>query len=635
MKPLLLFILFGSLTYLYASAEERIQTTDELGTKKEKEFINDLMVPHRSFRNYILIGMDLNIPCIQVTCEKYSISNFQKVFNRKGALLNKDDNTDIQRNKNAASSGSNVLIIKFSKFTQFVKKFLTMVRDCNMKSYIVVIIDKESIEQLADFILENEMFNIFIVKKGTDSYLMDEICAYCAMNGHTIRYFNSWKYKRGFLQPLRYASSFKGSFFGADLKVGMRFTPLNIFPVPSHDGKPTFAGKDCWILMAIAKYLNFKPVFSVPKDGTACFPTPFGYTGFCKMLLNKEVQLVGFPWLIDYQNYKDFDPTAIYFQVSNCIVSANPPLDTAWGSMLFSVKPLVFGLLMASFVVVTLLLWIIPIVHPGLEQISLNYSTFQSFAVLCLEGTRAKELKCSQQLVLGIWMLACFFVISIIFGEITSIVASPQASRQFINNINDMREFNVSWITETLFPLDGVLMKNLPEMAPKRKYMGIKSALEYVLDHPLEYIYYYPKVVVEALVRQNFWNGLGKNPFHYSTERVTGEIPNYVTILQRKDSPYRDAMTQAMLYIEAADLLRGKYVQATTDILVRGSNITTEDHSEEELKIGFTIDNMIAVFTLLGFVIASATIVFIFEAAPYFILRLYRILKTKLFKKMS
>ena len=140
--------------------------------------------------------------------------------------------------------------------------------------------------------------------------------------------------------------------------------------------------------------------------------------------------------------------------------------------------------------------------------------------------------------------------------------------------------------------------------------MDVKEGLQYVLDHPLKYIYFYAKAGIEPYIRLYYWNGKGNSPFHISAP-VQGAYPYLITIIQRKDSPYRDKITQKTLEIDAAGLTH-KFNADMDDLLAKLSRVKEDVNSKEESTM-FGFHSLCAVFALLSVILVLAIASFVIE----------------------
>ena len=141
--------------------------------------------------------------------------------------------------------------------------------------------------------------------------------------------------------------------------------------------------------------------------------------------------------------------------------------------------------------------------------------------------------------------------------------------------------------------------------------MVLKSGLQYILDHPTEYIYYFPKVGADPVIRMDFWDGRGPNPFHFSPP-VLGDPGHRLTVLQRKDSPYRDAITQKLLDMEAAGLILNKFLPDTVEELAKLAKFKGKD-AEKDQFTPFSADNMTGILIIHSVGLLLSTFVFLIE----------------------
>ena len=156
----------------------------------------------------------------------------------------------------------------------------------------------------------------------------------------------------------------------------------------------------------------------------------------------REVDIAVFPVAVMYNSYHFLDPTDAYGVIYNRLISASPKVDA---SISVSIKPSILIAVGILCLVFTCLSLLIEVVQSKNDINTYVLIPIQIFAVLCLESTRYKFLNISRQMVLGLWIVFCFFVISNMFGEITSAVAVKKPNTKYINSPEDMKEQNVSW----------------------------------------------------------------------------------------------------------------------------------------------------------------------------------------------
>ena len=87
---------------------------------------------------------------------------------------------------------------------------------------------------------------------------------------------------------------------------------------------------------------------------------------------------------------------------------------------------------------------------------------------------------------------------------------------------------------------------------------------------------------------------------------LVGDIPWMLTILQRKDSPYRDSLTMDMLRMEATGLLRDKNIPDTMNIIGRSSKLyKSYQEKEQPLRVSVIRTMLIFLVTCLLLLILS------------------------------
>ena len=135
--------------------------------------------------------------------------------------------------------------------------------------------------------------------------------------------------------------------------------------------------------------------------------------------------------------------------------------------------------------------------------------------------------------------------------------------------------------------------------------------MQYVLDNQTKYVVVAPRSAVQALIRLYFWNGKGPSPFHLSPP-IEGEPPIPISSVLRKGSPLTEMITRRVLDIEAAGLVRGKFMPETTEILAQANQVK-DTYVEPEYVIVVTLESIsLYLWTCVGILIV-AIVVFLME----------------------
>ena len=324
---LLIFLLVTGNFYSFPVGHSVKHENSEF-SRVEIELIEDLVSGNEQERNFIFFGYKLDFSCFNFTCEKYSLAKLGVHLSIRGERFYYKKNVDSYypglhnlRIENAGSSDRNIIILKFQTFSVIDMMHLDQIRAYNMKSFFVVFAeDGETFSNLQSYILKTKLFNIYMIRRSSNMqvYLTYEVCAYCTKGKSELRFYKEWQENRGFNTQFRFSSSFKGSFFGAKVKVGTLIYPPAIFPVGISEGKPIYGGDNYMLLETLAKSLNFTIKLSVPSDYKGCNydQKRKSYVGSCKMLQQKEVDF-GFLSSIHYQNFHVADPTGVYNVIYN------------------------------------------------------------------------------------------------------------------------------------------------------------------------------------------------------------------------------------------------------------------------------------------------------------------------------
>ena len=527
-------------------------------------------------------------------------------------------NPILLKNIKIVSEENIVVILIFNTCTHFEFHLLTFVKKyCNKCFIILALRYIKCFDSLKNHMIQKELFNIYILKSlpKSNEYFIYEMCAFCNNGKHELKLSNIWYRKRGFKTKFTLEPSFKGNFYGAQLKVGLEIRKPFVFKIgESKSGLPIYGGEEYWLLDTLAKYLRFTPVLVEPSGFSCVNPYTRTITGFCRMLMKNQVQMAGFPYAMSSRFYKFFDPTAIYREGTVCIISVRPPVKKEWNSLLKSLQASIFLGIFVTLFLVSVVVWI------GYKNYSINGDIFQqsffdSFGILCLEAIRCKNEKFSKQIVFGFWMISCFFVISVVFGTITSIAASPGISKDLINSLDDIDKYELFWIRVPYFTVDNFVRKKFPERIPHIKKLDEPEALAYIQEYPEKYVFIHVKEMVEYYIPHKD----RQRVFHISPQ-LAQSYKYLITILQRKDSYYTETITKKLLKVEAAGLLKGKFLPDTNRLISR--NIDEIPVKENE-NVLFSIDNMVAILLLDCMLLFVAFIVFLLEVCWHRI-RMYK-----------
>ena len=566
------------------------KNTNSVYAGVEQQFICDLIQGsiHTKDLNYIFIGITPHTSCGNATHEIYASSDLKSWMETRGTKLKTrfqdlyTPHLEQLRNINAGSSNRDVILLKFIDFTAREENILSVVREHNMKSYIVILTVNDYVYLMTKKnIVRNTFYNIYLVRIGRRDtvYTLYETCAYCKA-GHTdFMLYNVWKLGEGFEKPVRYESSFKGQFFGAFLKVGYQPFPPSFFI--NSNGSVGRGGSDYWILETLATSLNFKSDLTLPEDGQVCRNKQGILVGYCKMLISKEVDIAGLPGTLAWERFQYMHPTAAYYMASPVLVSANPPMDTKLSS---PVDPYTLVMIPFSYLIYYHMHWTIGKFWYGDPTISYVNSAFLFFSIVNLEGVKMRKLKSSHMLIIGIWMITSFSIISRVFGEMTSIKSIPIESRRAINSLEDMVINKMSLLTAPYHNLDVLLPPGdtrIQFLKSTKKLIGIKEGLKSVLDNPEDFSYLFWKDITDPIIRHNYWDGRKRNPFHFSG--AVGRMI-HVTILLRKDAPYRDDFTKKLLQMEAAGLIRQKWLPEAKEWFGKFSLTSEKTDDTERFK---------------------------------------------------
>ena len=216
--------------------------------------------------------------------------------------------------------------------------------------------------------------------------------------------------------------------------------------------------------------------------------------------------------------------------------------------------------------------------------------------------------------------MTSFFVISNILGEITSTSVSKEPLQDYVNTLKDLEERNISWVYYGPYKLHVDVETLLPNQKSYSLDMSVQNGLKYVLENPSKYVYLAPKLVVDPIIRIYFWNGIEENPFHFSPPIRAG-VPFYITHFLRRGSPYTETMTRRTLQMEAAGLIKGKFMPDAINIIAQSTRVN-KSFDESQVKVVVTLESLHGYLWACFVMLISSIVAFIMELPAPAVIRL-------------
>ena len=213
--------------------------------------------------------------------------------------------------------------------------------------------------------------------------------------------------------------------------------PPSTFPVGLFLNKSViYGGQDYWLLKYLSKSLNFEFTMKEPASEGNCYsPYDWSYVGYCKMLLKKEVQLAGFPDVIEEWSYHHFEPTAVYYMTSSVLISANPHTEE---SVSLTFDSTTLSSIFALYVTIVFVMFLNDCFSANQNRRGLVNLFLDAFSILCLEAVKFRNVNAGRWILIAVWMVSGFFIISVALGEITSTAAVKKPLTNYINTLEDM-----------------------------------------------------------------------------------------------------------------------------------------------------------------------------------------------------
>ena len=169
------------------------------------------------------------------------------------------------------------------------------------------------------------------------------------------------------------------------------------------------------------------------SEGNCYSPYDWSYVGYCKMLLKKEVQMAGFPDVIEEWSYHHFEPTAVYFMTSSVLISANSHTEE---SVSLTFESTTLSAILASYFTIVFAMFVNDRFSGHQNRREFVNLLFDALSIMCFEAVKLRNVNAGRRILIGVWMVSCFFIISATFGEIISTAAAvkkPQTN--YINTV--------------------------------------------------------------------------------------------------------------------------------------------------------------------------------------------------------
>ena len=460
---LLLILTTCCYCYLNSTVKLDVENVDNDYSDQELELVRDIIENLDSRRNIIFLTSNMDGDCLGFGCERYTAVDLENGLRRRGKLhdMAEEDpqepyqSLEERRIKNAGSSKDDLFIMKIKSFKSNEVKLLNVIKEYNPKSYIIMIIPDDVLVHLKEHVESTGMFNVYLIMKAINDqmYFLYNLCAFCNAGEHRLQQFNRWIHGKGFWKQFQLVDSFRGKFNGGGLKLALKLNgpPFIFITGFAEDGLPIYSGITYWVMEYLAESMDFK-IVSLPTDNAPCFvhdtkkikQQDVILSGVCKSAVNEEAEITN--GMIDYRMAHYFEAFGVTDIIFNRLVSAQPKKELKVGIKFKSTFIIAIMITYFTFICV---LFMIEGFQGTRNFDEYTWIMFELLSVICKEAVRFRNLGGLRHLLMAVWMIACFFAITDILGELTSISTAGEPLQPYIDSLENMKQRNISWIEST------------------------------------------------------------------------------------------------------------------------------------------------------------------------------------------
>ena len=310
---------------------------------------------------------------------------------------------------------------------------------------------------------------------------------------------NKWRYTSGFMRPMRFLKSFRGSFFGAKLGIGTYFHPLDMY-IDGKDEKGIIRmdGRFFRFYQAIADTLNFS-IQIVNHSGRDMYNFPL----YVQDVKDRKTDIVGGWWACRHQRYQIAgDVSATYDHVDgNHIISIEPLKGSdPWSAYLKPIDQYTWAGIFCTILLTALILHVLCKAFKPRERARFSDSLWHIISITCWDTPRWRHPSLPMILLLSCYMLAYFIIISNYFGEYAAHVVVPKYRTPPIDDLEQLWASNYKWVSSDAAGETAVwysFFGHVPNLKEKHvDYTVLQNdhyavkALSLVAEHPDDLVYF-------------------------------------------------------------------------------------------------------------------------------------------------
>ena len=574
------------------------------------------MIQIEFFSEVILeINQPLFIFCDSSTATN-ALSRYSNLHYIPSAISNRLNQNFPYRKLELETVGHLFFLVVMNETNPSIAEAIAHIRDFGGKGAIISFSDPSN-ESFSDH-ASSDYFQVFIARFSGAGYIIYEKCAYCDKGKNYMKEINRWSDVSGFRKRFNLPRSFKRNMNNATIPVA--WVNYGAFKTQEIDdeGNKLPESFEHEMLGDVADMMKFNFVMIVAKDKEGGVFKNGEWTGKMGLLVSKKADIAIEIIQISHDRFRFVDPTAILDRKEIGLLSAKPISNSLRWTIMFEAFTLIVWIgTVLSGLFTGLVLYLIKMYSPEDSHISLSEAVVLPFIVLSSEPIVVNKPSSGTILILSVWLLMSFLVVSFYSGSITSLTLTPAYTEEPINTATDLSKSGRYWWVKKGSGND-IAFENFPELYPFKLHWKVNETMFDVLSliksEPDKYVLLNDLTSTPLQAIQYFYEEDGRNPFHFS-HKIYATFLN--TWLVRKTCPFTEELTLSLMKLIESGLdkyyKRKHFRKQRKNVEKFGKNVVDKPAIKITIKHFW---NMIIVF-IFGY--ASAIVVFIAEVFhPFF-----------------
>lgn len=411
------------------------------------------------------------------------------------------------------------------------KELIQQIRSVDTLGKIVVL--RKNSFDIKAFYQSKDHHEVFVVRPNVTPYTTNfgllENCLFCDSGNSQVRVINTWKPDVGFMREPMLPNSLKNSFFGSVLDV------LTYF-----DSQGRKAFKLDLMLSTLAGMINANFHYHPINYKYVLREDPSNYNTRVKW------QLSGYPTIIGTSSYfTKYDFTTPFHVDRRVIISYIPPEGLVLYRLFSPFAGPVGICIIITFILASYTLYIS-------EGTRLHYldCLWQIAQILCWDSLTFHPRRISTYLLLAIFMIMTFIVVSEVLGTMVGLMAKTEYSYSPINSLEQL------WQTDRKVIIQDNSkdfwthsFKHIPNITDRLHLIKYSHNYDFVAiglieTNPESFVYITNKVSADWVISYKYTDRFGQHNYFTSQEEF---IPQYAAYVMPKNFRYQQTVNLGLM----------------------------------------------------------------------------------------